>query len=810
MWPEPPAPEAEIVVVDVSPSLRELKVAHIGLLSNRLFCAAHASSESSPSYDSNERAGIDFVDFGDRPRNLPMNSPRLPEVEIKSRNGRPTLFVDGAPRAMPTYSPTGWRPDNFERTTPWFCDVGMGIYFVSYSRPIGAEKWGEQLFWRGDAIAEEPLWKTRYNIDEQVAFIRERDPDAYFLVRNGGFHCPSWRELHPEEMFVGGDGKPADFPSMGSAVWVDRVVEHGQALVRWCERQPWAERLLGHWYGWEVEGTPEHTMTHRLFDYSPVMQRRFSRFLQAKYGDEKALAQAWKRQGASFADRLVPEEKLFGDFESVRNLLYWQAAEDNAPLRDYLLCLVECYHVAFRRVAKALAEASQGRQLFLFDCMKTTMTGWSNFGFFNPDYNWNPCYNEALAASGHMRIGELLDLPELGGIITPHDYQNRGVGGVFEPEGCVDSCVLRNKYFFAEGDVRTYQGDAENGAYGTARDQREFAAINWRNFATAHTRGFNYYWMDLAGDWFGNPDIQAAIRRTAAVQREALDWPREEVPGIAMILDDQAALETNGSGNVAAELVGEEWRGGLAHCGVPYRIYLFEDLALDTFPQHRLFYFPNLHRIDAERLALLRRTVMRDGNVIVWGPGSGVSDGQTLSPEHASRLTGFDFDWLPVNHPRRVRIVNFDHPITRGLTADFGYGSPLAYGPLLHPRGGVELGLARTKAGRNEAGLAVKCMGDWQSVFTFAGPLPAALWRNLARFSGTHVYCETNDVLLADSTLVALHSSQSGRKRLALPGRFRVRDLATGEYVAECADTIDVVLNAPETRVFRLEPAGEK
>jgi hypothetical protein len=52
----------------------------------------------------------------------------------------------------------------------------------------------------------------------------------------------------------------------------------------------------------------------------------------------------------------------------------------------------------------------------------------------------------------------------------------------------------------------------------------------------------------------------------------------------------QAALETNGSGNVPAELVMAEWQGGLAHCGVPYRIYLFEDLELDNFPGHRLFY----------------------------------------------------------------------------------------------------------------------------------------------------------------------------------------------------------------------------
>jgi hypothetical protein len=83
--------------------------------------------------------------------------------------------------------------------------------------------------------------------------------------------------------------------------------------------------------------------------------------------------------------------------------------------------------------------------------------------------------------------------------------------------------------------------------------------------------------------------------------------------------------------------------------------------------------------------------------------------------------------------------------------------------------------------------------------------LPAALWRNLARYAGAHVYSETNDVLVADSSIVALHSLQSGKKKIALPGPFRVRDAATGEeYARAPASEITFDLKAPETRVFQL------
>lgn len=264
-----------------------------------------------------------------------------------------------------------------------------------------------------------------------------------------------------------------------------------------------------------------------------------------------------------------------------------------------------------------------------------------------------------------------------------------------------------------------------------------------------------------------------------------------------------------------------EQKMGLARCGVPYRIYLLEDLALPNFPPHRVFYFPNLYKIDEERLALLREKVFRDGNVVVWGPGSGISDGQKIGPESAQRLTGFSFRFWPVNYPRKTLISNFEHPLTRGLPADCVIGGQGSYGPLLFPTDGTELGIAWTKNGEIIPGLAAKEFGkgargtysrqdplgpgDYAAVFTSAVPLPADLWRNAARWAGAHVYCNSNDVLLADRTIVALHSLQSGEKTISLPAPYRVYDVVTGELISPRTSQIRFSMRAPETRVFRLE-----
>ena len=65
--------------------------------------------------------------------------------------------------------------------------------------------------------------------------------------------------------------------------------------------------------------------------------------------------------------------------------------------------------------------------------------------------------------------------------------------------------------------------------------------------------------------------------------------------------------------------------------------------------------------------------------------------------------------------------------------------------------------------------------------------------------------CESNDVFLADNSVVALHSLKSERKRIVLPGTFRVRDLITGKEYAKKTGEIVFDLKAPETRVFLLE-----
>ena len=748
---------------------------------------------------------------------------RGPDVEVKMFKGRPTVYIGGNPGVLPGYSPGGTK-EYYEKYMPLFYRHKMGVY------PIWIDGWGTgdtNRWWVGENVSEKPLFSppaSEFLLDDQARHIVNGDQEAWIIIRFYTRPPKSWSDRHPNEFAINEIGQAQGTPSLASDAFWEKAAAFGAALVRYCEAQPWGSRVIGYNTHYLEEGCHMPPADGWLFDHNPLMVSKYREYLRKKYVTVEKLRAAWNDSTLAFDTVDVPGDKLRGTVPEVSGLLYWQNARDNQPLRDYLELTRDLFHKRFRQCGEAMEKAADRKVLILHDALKQTMQGWNLKGFFGyPGFgekvSWSLAYPELMAGSGHMNVASLMDsAPGFSGILTPHDYQARGIGGIYEPEGAADTAVLRGKAFWGEMDTRS--GDKD---IGTARNYQEWAAITWRNFATGWTRGFNSYWMYgfFIADWFGDKPVQDVIQRQVNVIRESLNWSHETMPGIAMIIDDTAVMETNGAGNYLNEAVMWEQKMGLARCGVPHNIYLFEDLELDNFPRHRVYYFPNLFRVDDQRLELLRKKVFRDGAVVIWGPGSGISDGVTIGAESAKKLTGFDFTMLPANAPRRILISNFDHPVTRGLGADLVIGGPLPYGPILMPKNCTELGLAWAKGGNNfiglglkefgqgaarsPAGIAARGEGDYSAIFTTAVNLPADLWRNIARYAGAHVYCESNDVILADNSVVAIHSLKSERKRISLPGKFTVTDVITGKRFSKGASEIVFDLKGPDTRVFLLE-----
>lgn len=745
-------------------------------------------------------------------------SPPMAEAEIRVQNGKPVIVVNGEPIPFVAYSPVaGRRPAVFRRQTARFFAHAPDVFLLTPPEgklpPEEPWEWAPSLFWRGDTITGEPLLPPAWDFDADVQHILEGHPNAWLLLRSSPDEPRSWRKLHPDELFVNDLGERLECPSLASDLFTEMRGQATRAWIGWYERRPWAHRIIGYWNGDRVEGSHQPLIEGWLFDHSPVMLAKWRAFLREKYKTVEALRAAHGVPDADFETYDTPRDRNRGPVPLVERLPFWPS---EAAVRDYLELSRDLYHARLRRLAADTATATLGRKrILVYDCLKQWMQGWSNWGFFDAKTSWPWAFPDVLAGSGHISVAPLLTMPGFDGLITPHDYQARGIGGVYENEGITDSLILRGRLFLSEMDTRTWTG---RDPIFPARDLQEFKAITWRNLATAWSRGFLIYWMDVYEDWFADPAMHETViaPQTRAI-RQALHWEHATEPGIAVILDDSAALDADPRGNYLNEAVLWEVRQGLARCGVPHRIYLPDDLALPNFPEHRLFWFPNLFRVDARKRALLEKVVLRNGHVAVWGPATGISDGARASAEAAAAITGLQMELLEVNLPRRVLISNFAHPITRNLPAGLHYGSALSYGPVLVPLDGDRLGEAWLHRGLLRSGLSVKTFGrgagrgggpgDWASVFTVALGLPAPLWRELARWAGAHVWCESDDVIIASRSVAALHTLKGGPRSLRLPWPADVTDVITDQPVGRGLHAIEwTAPDVPDTRVFHLRP----
>ena len=730
-------------------------------------------------------------------------------VRVVSPAGRPILSEKDVPVQMSGYSPRFW--DNTSRLQAHLdCFKSQELGYVFSGTPgWRATSW----FWgENESIQTEPDYHGTNSakfahFDENVLVTVSNMPHARLIIRFGideaGIFEPEspWRKAHPEDMVLTETGIRLNVPSLASDLFWDKSARSAKALVNWYERQPYAGRIAAYANFWRMEGTHEATMMGWLSDRSPVMIRAWRAYLKDTYTTDERLQAAWGETNATIEAALPPADRLRGPVREVATIPYWQTGSSNAQFRDWLLCLRALFHQRVREVALALRDGCSGRVPIVHDMLKQTMQGWNIADYFNPADSSQPFSLELMSACGSSDVSKLLEIPGVDGLITPHDYQGRGMGGLFEPEGIADSCTLRGKLFLCEMDTRSYSGNFSGDESAPARNLAEFEAITWRNIATGISRGWWPYWMDLYANWFCDPAMQPIIARQAAVLNEATGWPHHDEPGIAVVVDDTATEETTGAGRFPFLAVSEQLRLGIGRCGVPYRIYLLEDLTRSNLPPHKVWYLPNLFRCDARRFALLKR-IQRDGNVVVWGPGTGISDGKTISDKAASKLTGFSFKVIPGNYHRRGLFLG-GHALTDGIAGQT-FGDGIGYGPQLYPTNGFSLASAWTQQSKYASALSILPHTGWTSVFTAALPLPAGFWRNAARLANAHVWCETDDVLAASREIVALHSVVPGEKVIRLPRPACVTDLTSGAELSPSTEQIRFTLDTPGTRVFRL------
>lgn len=746
--------------------------------------------------------------------------------KIGQVNGRNVFMVNGLPISYAAYCDPqiytlyGDSEEAWAKRIKDFVDSDVHMFVVEISTDSDCLRFeGEPLSHDRDKILQP---------DRQIEIILGLDPDARFIIRYRDLITKEWAEENLGHMQTTSK-KGADYRtgyvlmpcyeepvysfqvSLASAKGLEEQCSRSEKVLMYCESRPWANRVIGYLYLPNGEGTNLLNIAGEFFDCCDEMQAAFSNWVRRNYKDEETLRKAWGDNNITFESVRVPSDDEWKNER--QKVFHWVEGTELRRMRDYLLLqrelFIHWYKTAIRRSKAVLMNRPV---IFGVDMVKQTLLGWQhNLSFYG--HGPGSEYPNIIAATGTIDVGEIMDEPGLDTLITPGDYTARTVGYCWESEGSADSMRIRGKTIYVENDSRTFNPGQEDNTLGTFKTPEELKAGLLRNAAWSLSRGQMDYWAIAGGKYFHNREVQEkGIRVVKTLSDRAPYTPYSETEhAIAMIIDDTSPLYENGTSGYQNLAVIWQRVIGLAHCGIPYRVYLFSDLVKDNMPDYRCYIFPNLFKMDEERMQILQNKIFRDGRMAIFGPSTGITDGEKLSAEWASRVLGVQMKLIRREAPRRV-IVNSSHPITKNLPSSLIYGDSQLYGPILLPEngsvekaGGVVLGESTVYWCANNPGLFVKDFdGKYKVAWSVAIPLPANLLRELARYGGCNVWCEEDDVVLACGNIASLHSSKSGEKKLKLPSTSDIWDIMTGEKVGNSTKEITINITAPETRIFYL------
>jgi len=774
---------------------------------------------------------------------------------MQTRDGRTVLLHDGKPVPMATYcdyilwqGPEAWRKRNEQF-------VKSGVKVFSLVGPKGTGDFFDSAFWpKDDEFPTEPA-TAQVTLDEQARIILELEPNAKFYVRLS-FNPPiDFNRKHPDQLQTDEDGKTYRLPSLSSKLYLQGVDRMLRNAVSYCESRPWGDRVVGYLTAPYGEGIMLLNIDGKMFDVSACNEAAFKDWVRQRYGTDEALRKAWGRDDVALNRVAVPRDRQWlarraagpatfngksvngADHPSnggAKNsgLFHWTEQANAGAERDYCRFQREMFLTYVRTITFALKDQARvlGKSRVVgIDVGKQPLMGWQIASAFD-GVSDSANFPSMMAFSGSWDMKALLDEPSIDMLWTPADYHARTVGFAYEPEGPADSMVLRGKTFLVENDARTYVGSGSQNL-GAFLTPAQVQAGLTRNEALGLSRNFLSYWCNVGSAYFEDAQIQKSVASLVPMLDRAPSQPhRETRDAIAFVIDDTSPLYENFTSGFQSIAVIWQRILGLASCGVPYRIVLLSDLERDEFPKYKVYFFPNLFSVDDKVMALLKKKVFRDGNLAIFGPGTGITDGVHLSAEPASKLLGVKMELLARSTQRRVIIQESDAqaaPISGELPAGSTFGDSLDYGPTLVPEldaveksGGRTLGWSNTCFFIHRPGLFLKEFGkgaagngdaslrgesDYAVLWSCAIPMPSGLIRSAARYAGCNVWSETSDVVYASDSFVSLHSTRAGPKKLRLPRPMTVMDAMTNEVLGREMSEIVWESKGLETRMFWLK-----
>jgi hypothetical protein len=695
--------------------------------------------------------------------------------EVRDFNGIPMIHINGKPTFLNAYECAY----NSDRTFDYFIkdfseQAGFNLYFLQLAKAIG--RGVTSLSWIG------PGKYDFSEIDRIVSKILSINPQAK-LVLSYGVDAPEWwNKLHPEELvnFAGGENSYLSSPA--SALWRKESGEAFRQFIRHVENSSYAPCVIGYRAAahdgggeWQFIGGWEG----KLADYSTPMKVYFQEWLRGKYGkDTQKLRAAWNNPNIDFGMAAIPSQS-----EREKNELFtFRNPEKCRNVIDYLHCHSDVIADAILFFAKISKEEVPHKLFGVYGSYIFAYTG------------------SQILNNGHLSYMKVYDSPYIDFVSGATDYSMRAPGepsGFYSPS---ESLAIRGKLWIMEADLRTFLS-GDDGIFNQVKNLRQAIGTLKREFGMELTRGYGMYWFDMVGGWYANKGMMESIRKMKIIGDNSLHFKKKYSPEVAVFYSTESAycLKSN-PWDLLRPLVFEQ-RLNLGYIGTPYAQHYIEDILRPDFPKYKCYIFLNAFNLDERLRTAIKENLQKDNNVLVWLYAPGFFKDSEKSVANMKEITGININCLEKEEELSVEIMNVKHPLVEGLSGTLIGGSKT--GPVFYADNTDSITLGKISS-NGKAGLAIKNMGNWTSIYSSVPALPEELWRRIAKFSGAHIYTAGGDPLYTDGRFLVIHARTGGEKEIILQNKTSVYDVFKDETIARNTDKIKVNIPQYKTEIYFL------
>ena len=626
------------------------------------------------------------------------------------------------------------------------------------------------------AFMTTPHWWDDQNPDELIGFRGPR-PDT---PRSRHKDQPLWR--YASKMH-----RSTKNPSLASQKWRKDASHALAAYVK----HTW-KKYPGHFLGYQVAyGTCGEWIAFGSFfddrygsyDFSRPMLRSFRSFLRRKYRTDDDLREAWNKPDVQL-DTAEPPTKIqmhhtdVGVFKYPRNCRHYADWVEHYSNQRHETILSFC------RVAKQAAPV---------DILCGAFAG----------YLLQVGCSAYISQLAQTQLDQLLESRYIDFLSTPNVYENRSRGVL---SSAPVQAIARKKIFFAENDVRTFLAGEAQAPFGASKDRvASLASFNRDTFYNLTQGSGHLWWYDFGKGWYLDNSFEDIVAKLVTRFNNIPPSDRFGQAEVALVLDEESLCYTEGSVSFF-KLWREELNEHLPRMGAPFDVITTEDM-LQRQP-YKLYLFRDMFYAPDSKVKKIRDLVETANASCVWFYAAGLLGERGIDPRGVEKLTRIKMNLLNITTSQQLTVLEFDHPITRGVSAREGTAGNDdqrgVYGPMLFVEDEHAEILGHIES-IEKPGMAFKGQEQRFDAW-FASPLlRPKLLANLALHAGVHLCVEPGNVIFGSGRLISLASDDT--KTVEFKPRVStaaMENLLTGEMYPSRSGIAKIDLITGEPVLLRL------